>query len=427
MKYVSGSIEFANTVAVSIEGTLVANNIVAASIQSSALDLTWNSDTDTYSRSNQTIVTQQISNVHNKMRRCILNDSGQVVYYLNSANSNIQADGVTPADLSGASGQVMVEIPQTFVKYTNSGNTHTWSISDIPLAGYELHPAFIVDNVVVEKRYIGAYDACVANTVSGLYESGLNWDNNITAGQLWNTSTYKLSSVSGVYPAVGAFRSQFRSLAANRGTRWRQLDFPLLSLLQLLYLVEYGNFNSQAKIGNGNTGVSSGYPASSGNQTDSPHSVAGKSNSIGNGTGGVYSTTRDTAWMSYRGIENFFGNCWTAVDGINFNDGLTYINNGNIRTNYADDTATNYRLIGSKIQTNGYPSKILTYPFGFIPTSITGGTSTAFLCDYYYQSTGWRVLFFGGDAYGGDAGVFYLLCSSGSADRGRSVGARLVY
>ena len=423
MKYISGSVEFANTVPFIIDDTLTANTLISNQLVV-AETLIWNSDTDTYERNTGFATDQKISPSHTKMRRCVLNDAGSVVYYLNSANSALKADG-TLSNLSGADGQVMVEIPQVFIKYSNTGNTHSWSISDVPLPGYELHPAHIVDGNVVQYRYIGAYDACVANTISGLYESGLNYYNNVTAGLSWNVNAYKLSSVSGIYPAVGLNRADARLMAANRGNRWRQLDFHLLSLIQLLYLIEYGSFNSQSKISNGNVGCS--YTASSGSQTDSPHSISGKSNTIGNASGGVYSTARDTAWVSYRGIENFWGNCWTWIDGINFNSALVYVNTNNSRSTYADDTSTGYTLIGSKIQSNGYPIRILGYKAGFIPT-LVGGSSSTYLCDYYWQNTGWRALLFGGDAVDGvDAGAFYVYSYDAFSLRYRDVGSRLAY
>ena len=427
MKYTSGIIECANTVSVNVESYIYAPTITTSSLSTFEdlfEDLIWNSDTDTYERTTGIANTQRVTISHTKMRRCVLNDAGQVVYYLNSANSALKADG-TLANLSGADGQVMVEIPQVFIKYSNVANTHSWSISDVPLPGYELHPAHIVDGNTVNYRYIGAYDACVANTISGLYQSGLNYDNNVTAGLSWNVNAYKLSSVSGIYPAVGLNRADSRSMAANRGNRWRQLDFHLLSLIQLLYLIEYGSFNSQSKISNGNVGCS--YTASSGSQTDSPHSISGKSNTIGNASGGVYSTARDTAWVSYRGIENFWGNCWTWIDGINFNSALVYVNTNNSRSTYADDTSTNYSLIGSKGTADGYPRRILGYKAGFIPVAI-GGSSSTYLCDYYYQTTGWRALLFGGSvSYGVLAGAFSVNSINGFSLRTRNIGSRLAY
>ena len=60
-----------------------------------------------------------------------------------------------------------------------------------------------------------------------------------------------LTSASGEWPLVGIGRQTFRTYARNRGAGWEQVDFFTWSALQLLYLVEYANFNSQAMIGDG--------------------------------------------------------------------------------------------------------------------------------------------------------------------------------
>ena len=407
-----------------------ANNITANTISATSIivagDVSWTQSTDSYTRSSGSATTQIITDVHINMRRCTLLDNGTVNYYLDSANSALKADG-TASNLTGADGMVMVEIPKFYVKYSRTGTLNSWSIAEVPLPGYILYPAFIVDGLEVSARYYGSYDACIWTTGT-TYQSGLNYDDNVGAGQNWNTASARLASVSGIYPAVGISRAEARTMAANRGTRWRQLDFHLISAIQLLYLIEYGSFYSQSKIGLGNVQVATGYPASSANQTDSPHSVAGKSNSIGNATGALASTTRDTAWMSYRGIENWYGNCWNWVDGFNINSNQGYIAADNNRAFYADDTATNYVQYGSSmINSDGYPTNILALNSGFLPSSV-GGNSNTYLTDYYYQNPGWRVAFVGGYASSDAAvGAFSWVLDNASSAVYRAIGARLVF
>nr|QMP83033.1 MAG: hypothetical protein [Caudoviricetes sp.] len=405
-----------------------ANNITANTISATSIivagDVSWTQSTDSYTRSSGSATTQIITDVHINMRRCTLLDNGTVNYYLDSANSALKADG-TAADLTGADGMVMVEIPAYYVKFTPRA-TRSWAVSLLPAPGFVLHPAFMRDGTFTPYRYYGAYDACVWTTGT-TYQSGLNYDDNVGAGQNWNTGTAKLASVSGIYPATGISRAETRTMAANRGTRWRQLDFYLLNAVQILYLVEYGSFNSQSKIGLGNVQVTNAYNiASSGNQTDSPHSIAGKSNSIGNATGALASTTRDTAWMSYRGIENWYGNCWNWVDGFNINSNQGYVSN--VMANFADDTATNYSILGSAMpNSEGYPTNLQQLPFGFLPSSI-GGSSSTYLTDYYYQNPGWRVAGVGGYANSGAAaGAFFWSLSNASSSVLRYLGARLVF
>jgi hypothetical protein len=45
------------------------------------------------------------------MRRCILNDAGEVQYYLGATDSTKREDGVLASVLDGTDGQVMTQIP----------------------------------------------------------------------------------------------------------------------------------------------------------------------------------------------------------------------------------------------------------------------------------------------------------------------------
>jgi len=401
--------------------SLVTGTLTTA-FDTSYADLSWDAVGNTYSRTSGTAATPIVTATHTNMKRCLLRDDRTVNYYLNPTNSALKADG-SASVLTGADGMVMVEIPKFYVKYSHVGNVHNWAISAIPQVGYTVHPAFILDGVEVDYRYMGAYDACVWTTGT-TYQSGLNYDDNVGSGLNWDTATAKLASVSGIYPAVGINRAETRTLAANRGTTWRQTDYELHAAVQLLYLIEYGSFDSQTKIGAGNTAVALGYPAPSNAQTDSPHSVAGKSNSIGNATGAAASTLRDTAWMSYRGIENLYGNCWSWVDGINVNNNAAYIITSNIRSNLADDTATNYTSVGTLANTSGYQTNLLATGTAFLPISVG---EDYYITDNYYQTAGWAAALVSGRAsYGTSAGVFYFNSSFGFGFVDRGIGARLV-
>lgn len=399
----------------------------------------WNQVSDTSSGDG---VTNGVTRVHAAMRRCLLNDDGTVNYYLDPFNSNMKADG-SPSVLTGADGQVMVEIPKCYVKavYIQCGSSPIveWSVSAEPRLGYVVHPAFQSDGELIYNQqlgmwhyvnvtkehdyiYVGAYHASVFSASANDYIDGLNLDNNTSRVVLAND---KLASVSGKYPMVGLTRNQFRTLAAKRGTGWQQWDFWTNSLIQILYLTEYRNLNSQAVIGNGNT--TSSYIASSSDQADSPHSVAGKSNAIGNGTGNVNSTAKDTAWMSYRGIENFFGNCWTNCDGVNILDQVYFVANN--PASFREDTQTGYTQLGIKAPVaNGYIRSVQANTLSTLPLTSSGGGSSIAFSDNYWQGTGWRVLYTGGNAgHGSYAGAFAWFGNLASGDRLRSIGARLVF
>jgi len=67
--------------------------------------------------------------------RCTVTASGEV-----TKGTNARGDGL---DLTGASGNVMVEIPAFYVRSEHpSANVYRWWVSPHQLAGFELHPAF---------------------------------------------------------------------------------------------------------------------------------------------------------------------------------------------------------------------------------------------------------------------------------------------
>ena len=399
--------------------------LIVPQIVYTTANLSWTQSTDSYTRTGPSTVTT----THRNMKRCVLNANGTVNYYLNPDDSTKKLDGTT-ANIDGADGNVMVEIPKFYFRQVKVGTKTTWEIADTQLTGYQLHPAFVKNGVEVSHRYIGAYEACYLDATDSTYKSGLNLDDMTSNLDLAND---KLASVSGVYPLVGVTRDECRSLARNVGTGWRQQDFWLTCAVQLLYLVEYGNFNSQSNLGNGNTGTSPTYPASSSSQTDSPHSVAGKSNSLGNAstnsTSGASSATRDTAFMSYRGIENFYGNCWNYVDGINVGivvDRDIWVSNTD--TDFADDTSTNYtQLTGTLATVNGFASDILNINGAFLPSAASGSSST-YLTDNFFQDIGNRTMIFGGNSIAGVAGgAFEWAVSTDSVFGSRVVGTRLSF
>jgi len=445
-----------------------------------------------------------LQNVYEKMRGCVLNADGTVNYYLKADDWTLQADGTTPAVLTGADGNVMIEIPAFYYRVVREGTQITRQISPDNLAGFTLHPGFIVDGVEVAARYYSAYDACVlkesvaitgattadpvvitsnnhglqtgdtvsiadvvgmteingraftvtrvdANTFSlddedgtghTAYTSGGTWTGYIGGGNndrndlrnIVNTGTHKLSSVKGVYPMVGLTRNEFRLLAANNGTGWRQLDFPLWSAIGMLYVIEYQTFFNQDELGNGNTNNS--YLAASTNplQADSPHTIAGFRDDVGNDSttsanGQGTATRPGTVAMKYRGIENLFGNCWNWCDAINVNFGGTgnvHLANDNDRANYADST-TNHTLITSSLTTgsNNIQTLLPLDPY-FLAESV-GGTTSQYITDRHFGSaSASRVVRVGGSAFsGGDAGVFALHAFSAASVRDRGVGGRL--
>ena len=368
------------------------NSVFNASDDSGVVyGVNWNPTTDTYERTGiaagVALSTSYAGVIQTKMRRCVLNANGTVKYYLSATDSTKKADG-SAAIIDGTDGNVMVEIPKFWYKYENVGGVHKWLISDAAQTGYEVHPAFIRGGIEKSFRYYCAYQGY---TLSG-----------------------KLISGSGRVPTATKTRATFRTAAAANGTGWSQIDWNLLIAVQLLYLVEYANFNTQAMLGQGITtgGV---YTA-----------VTGSSNSLGNASSP--STNTSTQFMSYRGIENWYGQIYKFIDGVNINSYVYYVNNN--PATFADDVFTgDYISNGITSATaNGYVKDIVTNKNGFVASVTTGGSSSTFVPDYFYRNTGLRIMVFGGYAGNGAiAGGFSLDASNAASTAASLLGSGLSF
>jgi len=370
------------------------------------------------------------------MARVILADNGSEVYELCPTDSTKRADCSTAANLDGTDGQVMVRIDDLWYKYSYSGTTHTWLISKEQFNGAERHPAFYKDGAWVDHRYIGAYEGIGYDNSTTAYFDGDDAGDTKTqwpGGTAIDTGNDKLGSVSGYAPLANETRAEFRAIASNRGAGWRQQDFYLTSAIQLLYVVEYASWYSQSVIGMGRTQLSDGTWAKG-----SYIKETGLSNGDGNATnsvdwsGDADDADAETVYMTYRGIENFFGNVWKWIDGFNINDNIPYVCNN--ENNYADDTTTNYTRLedtgGSGITlaaSDGRQTTLEQTKSGFLPSAV-GGSSSTYITDYYYQNSGWVVAILGGSAsYGTYSGFFYWTLYYDSAYDAQSIGSRLSF
>lgn len=369
--------------------------------------LEWNETTDTYRR----IGAANYTAIQSLMKRCVLNADGSVKYYLDPNNSNYKEDG-TLADLTGVDGNVMVEVPKTYVRYeyTTTGGAgtdtvHRWEISLTPDTGFDVHWAFDRGGAIRDKRYYPAYLGYV------------------TGG--------KMISRSGVYPTVSQTLAQFRTAAkANSISNpssgqtangyWGNIDFALYELIALYAVIEYGTMNIQSALGRGRTALTGGTWVGG-----ELIGINGLSNGYGNRTanytyvGASTDANADLSFMSYRGCENFFGNVWRMTDGVIFkgttlNKTMWYSTNP---TGY-NETGTGY--VNSEVVTAsaiGYGRKLANTNKGFIVSDVTGGNSNAGTTDYCYTSaTDNTVALVGGSSFNGlAAGPLYLHVNDSAA------------
>ena len=119
----------------------------------------------------------------------------------------------------GSNGQVMTIVPEFYFTYWADDTKEHWQISEYAIEGFTKVPGFML----------------------GRYPSAKTTDN-------------KLMSASGMFPEVLKTITSFRNDSKAVGDDFGQMDWRYFAV-QLLYLVEYANYNSQAKLGNGYTNL----------------------------------------------------------------------------------------------------------------------------------------------------------------------------
>ena len=119
----------------------------------------------------------------------------------------------------GSNGQVMTIVPEFYFTYWADDTKEHWQISEYAIEGFTKVPGFML----------------------GRYPSAKTTDN-------------KLMSASGMFPEVLKTITSFRNDSKAVGDDFGQMDWRYFAV-QLLYLVEYADYNSQAKLGNGYTNL----------------------------------------------------------------------------------------------------------------------------------------------------------------------------
>ena len=180
-----------------------------------------------------------VANAHKGSADSVQNDFDSIYPWSDMKLCNIDADGniLAFADepsfrRDGTNGDVMVRIPKFYYKREKTADGYEeWWICAVKLPGYELHPLFMDDGKEVSEVFHSAYNA-------SSYKDETD-------------SKTKLQSITGVQPKVRTTRATFRTYARNKGSAWGIEDLSCIHALQMLYMVEYANTNSQATLGNG--------------------------------------------------------------------------------------------------------------------------------------------------------------------------------
>ena len=379
-------------------------------------------------------------------KRCNVADDGSIVAWYGDADYKED----------GSMGQVMVYQPKFYylvcpVEYdpidTGIGyhlRKANYYVSEKPRAGFRLHPAFYdASGNEIDYFLTSAYEGSIYDASASAYL--------LNDEQVMNTGEDKFSSIAGARPASGSSqnltRPNIEAMAQNRGTNWHGDLIKQVSAEQMLMLIEMGMMNLQTAIAQGIVSL----PWTTGSDTTSSYAAAtGSTASLGNGTGRAEKTTTYEGGVAkeytvdgktsvcWRGKENFWGNIWKFVYGINIwgngkmGGGQPYICSD---FSFAESkNSGNYEPAGFTVtNANGYISAMgysTACDWLFIASECLGNSSLP-VGDYTYITVnlnGYRIALLGGYwNYGGSAGGFFWGLNVGVGFRHRGIGGRLVY
>lgn len=379
-------------------------------------------------------------------KRCNVADDGSIVAWYGDADYKED----------GSMGQVMVYQPKFYylvcpVEYdpidTGIGyhlRKANYYVSEKPRAGFRLHPAFYdASGNEIDYFLTSAYEGSIYDASASAYL--------LNDEQVMNTGEDKFSSIAGARPASGSSqnltRPNIEAMAQNRGTNWHGDLIKQVSAEQMLMIIEMGMMNLQTAIAQGVVSL----PWTTGSDTTSSYAAAtGSTASLGNGTGRAEKTTTYEGGVAkeytvdgktsvcWRGKENFWGNIWKFVYGINIwgngkmGGGQPYICSD---FSFAESkNSGNYEPAGFTVtNANGYISAMgysTACDWLFIASECLGNSSLP-VGDYTYITVnlnGYRIALLGGGwDYGSYAGGFCWALNYGVGSRSRSIGGRLVY
>ena len=333
------------------------------------------------------------------IRPCVFKD-GAVNYYLDPNDFTKKIDGSNADITSGLDGDVMIEIPKIYWKFSKNGTDRIIQISRVKREGFvclaHTRGVNVVDNI-----YIGAYPGAVISN--------------------------KLRSLSGKTPTGSKTHAAFRTDAQANGEGYEQFLFYQMQLLQILYVIFFKSLNGQTALGRGNVDASV------------------RMNTGARNTDGMFwGSTNGTKQIKFCGIEDFWGNqrdwidglwsttsttpprkLWIATDDFNVVPyqlvGETWVD--------AEPRPENYKEYGTGFDVNkdGYVKDIHgTNETGFV--TVNGGASeTTHYCDYAHLQAGCLGYFGGYWASAGSAGPFSLYLSYSPVYSGSSIGGRLTW
>ena len=321
----------------------------------------------------------------NQVRPCLFKD-GAVVKYLNPDNYAKDVDG-NDVVITGADGDVMIEIPKIYYRLHKDESYQYIQISDTPQEGF-CCLAHTYKGVEKDRVYIGAYQSYYDGT--------------------------KSRSVSGVSATGSKSLNNWRDYAHAQGEGYENFYWNLLVLLQCLFTIQFKNLNSQEAMGYGWCNNSSAY--STGGALDNKGM-----NYCASGT--------SHAQMKWLGIEDFWGSRRTWIDGAYISGTSLTVADATSESMAFSGTGVGYKTAASGLATGGgYFTRIVgeNNEAGFTPQNFSGSAST-YYCDYGSVYSSYVPSFGGTRTFTANAGAFYVYFSIGATNASSYYGGRLAF
>lgn len=318
---------------------------------------------------------------------CIMRD-GVVQGYLNPNDFTKYTSGST-APITDTNYDVMIEFPRMGLDISTDNNkVITIKLTDAKNDSNFQYLAHKRGNVQKDYFYLGAYSA--------------------------TGSSSKLGSNSGFVPLVDTSITDFINYAHNRGSGYEIMAFYQWTYVQALYIMKYGNLNSQEALGKGFIGGASSSALTTG-ATNARGMCYGNPNS-------------GDDRMKLFGLEDLWGNVYQFISGLYSNS------NRNLLTttdNFGVDTSASaweYN-VSSDVTSNieGFMKESQGANNGGFVLKVANGSSTTYYSDYALLRAS-SFPFVGGHWNGGDfAGVFYCSVINSASISYVYLGSRLMY
>lgn len=382
-----------------ISGTYKNNNIVG-------LELDYFNKTFTRLQGAKDLTAGQDFNkfkMYGGRKRCVVDQDGNIQYFLNGEED--------PETLINK--RIMVYQPAFYylrvplsISKTSNGlkiNKEQLYLADQKYAGFMLHPLFRnEEGKALRYVLLPAFESGTYRVNSNSYE--LNDSQNIDLENDCLVSIINAKPISGQTQEFTS--SAAKHMCENNGEGWKMTNLEFESANQMLMMIEFGKPNIQSAFNAGITQLSATAGLNYACNTGSTLSLGNNSGqavatiNIRNGISTTYTISGQCA-ISYRGMENPFGNMWRFIDEVSIvNNIMTY-----------KDKIIDFKLASEENWLNafGYDENHL---WAFLPIEASSSANSNLpIGDYYYPPINENIIYegiIGGHSVSqGNAGIFY--------------------